>query len=145
MIATKEQERKALEQIRKIVEGLGENSYVGTALEGMLEDAEENIENDFALSWKSRAELATEKYEKAKADLEKLHDKMEQTQRSYEYIKGSYLEESERVFKYQTLYNEAATNSCERLAKMNEYKKVIEEQELEMIKLKARLCDLIEK
>lgn len=51
-MATKAQERKALEQIRKIVEGLGENSYIGTAMEGVWEMAEENIENDFGNSAK---------------------------------------------------------------------------------------------
>lgn len=52
MIATKEQERKALAKIRKIVEELGEDSYVATAFEGCFEKAEENIENDWAGSWK---------------------------------------------------------------------------------------------
>lgn len=58
MAATKEQERKALEKIRKIVEELGEDSYIGTAFEGCFEVAEENIENDFACSMKQRAESA---------------------------------------------------------------------------------------
>lgn len=60
-MATKEQERKALEKIRKIVEELGEDSYIGTAFEGCFEVAEENIENDFACSMKQRAESAEEK------------------------------------------------------------------------------------
>ena len=60
MMASKEQERAALAKIRRIVEGLGENSYIGMALEGCLEDAEENIENDFGQSWKQRAESARE-------------------------------------------------------------------------------------
>lgn len=58
MCATKDQERKALERIQKIVEALGENSYVGTALEGCLEDASVNIENDFMQSMKGRYETA---------------------------------------------------------------------------------------
>lgn len=33
-MTTKDQERKAVEKIRKIVEELGENSYVGFAMEG---------------------------------------------------------------------------------------------------------------
>lgn len=53
-MTTKEQERKALAQIKKIVESLGEDSYIGIALEGCLEDAETNIENDWALSMKDR-------------------------------------------------------------------------------------------
>ena len=34
-MTTKDQERQAIEEIRKIVEGLGENSYVGFAMEGL--------------------------------------------------------------------------------------------------------------
>ena len=56
-MTTKEQERQALEQIRKIVADLGENSYIGTAFDGCFEIAEENIENDFACSMKQRAEI----------------------------------------------------------------------------------------
>ena len=63
-MTTKEQERKALEQIKKIVAGLGENSYVGTALEGCLEIASDNIENDWGCSMKERAETAERKLEK---------------------------------------------------------------------------------
>ena len=40
-MTTKDQERKALAQIRKIVEGLGEESYIGIAFEGCFEIAEE--------------------------------------------------------------------------------------------------------
>lgn len=67
MVATKEQERKALEKIKKIVDEMGENSYIGMAFEGCFELAEENIENDFALSMKHRAE-------KAEKDRDYFHD-----------------------------------------------------------------------
>ena len=40
-MTTKEQERKALEQIKKILAGLGEHSYIATAMDGMIEDAEQ--------------------------------------------------------------------------------------------------------
>ncbi len=56
---TKEQERKALAKIREIVESLGEDSYIGTALDGCLDDAAENIENDFALSMRERYETSS--------------------------------------------------------------------------------------
>lgn len=48
-MTTKDQERQAIEKIRKIVEGLGENSYVGFAMEGVLELAKallDEIENE---------------------------------------------------------------------------------------------------
>lgn len=57
-MTTKDQERKALEKIRKIVDELGEDSYIGMAFEGCFEIAEENIENDFGCSMKQRAEKA---------------------------------------------------------------------------------------
>lgn len=60
-IATKDQERTALAKIRKMVEGLGPQSYLATAFEGCFQDAEENIENDFALSMAQRAADAAER------------------------------------------------------------------------------------
>lgn len=90
---TKEQERKALEQIKKIIESLGENSYIATAFEGCFEVAAENIENDFACSLKHKAEAAEQKAEKLEAEtarykkqIEELTKQLEQEQewRAYE-------------------------------------------------------------
>ena len=67
-MTTKEQERKALDQIRKIMASLGEDSYVATAFEGCIEIAEQNIENDFACSMKQRAESAEKQIEILRAD-----------------------------------------------------------------------------
>ena len=55
-MTTKDQERQAIEKIRKIVEGLGENSYVGFAMDGVLELAKDNIREDTAYSMKERTE-----------------------------------------------------------------------------------------
>lgn len=59
-MTTKDQERKALAKIKAIVEGLGENSYIGTALAGCFEKAEENIEYDAAFSLLAELEAAEE-------------------------------------------------------------------------------------
>lgn len=56
--ATKAQEREALATIRKMVEELGPQPYVGTAFEGCFQDAEDNIENDFGCSMKQKLESA---------------------------------------------------------------------------------------
>ncbi|WP_161474821.1 hypothetical protein [Acutalibacter sp. 1XD8-36] len=56
--ATKQQQRDTLEAIKKMVEELGPQSYLATAFEGAFEDAEINIENDFADSMKARWEDA---------------------------------------------------------------------------------------
>jgi len=49
-IATKDQERKTLEKIKKMVAELGENSYLAAAFTGAFELAEQNIKNDWGLT-----------------------------------------------------------------------------------------------
>lgn len=73
-MTTKEQERAAVEKIRKIIEELGENSYVGFAMEGVLELAEENIREDTAYSMKKRAELIEERAREAEKGGTKVND-----------------------------------------------------------------------
>ena len=71
-MTSKEQERKALEQIRKIVDGLGEDSYVATAFAGCFEIAQQNIDNDWACSMQDRAESAERKVSELQANLDHL-------------------------------------------------------------------------
>lgn len=68
-MTTKEQERKALAKIKAIVEGLGENSYIGTALAGCFEKAEENIEYDAAFSLQDELQTAEEEKASLKSQL----------------------------------------------------------------------------
>lgn len=75
-MTTKEQERKALEKIRKIVEELGEGSYVGTAFEGCFEIAEENIENDWSCSMKQRYDIELGRATGLASDIEDLRNKL---------------------------------------------------------------------
>ena len=82
--ATKEQERKAVERIRKIVSELGEGSYVGTALEGCLEDAESNIENDFGDSMKRRWEYAEAQLKAAREEIASLKNELAESEKDYE-------------------------------------------------------------
>lgn len=77
MMTTKEQERKALEKIKKIVEELGENSYVGTAFEGCFRDAEDNIEDDAAYSMKTRFEYSEKKLAAALEENKTLKNELE--------------------------------------------------------------------
>lgn len=76
--ATKAQERETLEAIRKMVAELGPQSYVATAFEGCFEDAEQNIECDFAFSQKQVADAATEKVTELEARVKELEGKLAQ-------------------------------------------------------------------
>lgn len=57
----KEQERKALAQIRKIIDELGKDSHIAAAFDGCFAIAEDNIEKDRVYSMKQRAEAAEKK------------------------------------------------------------------------------------
>lgn len=92
MIATKDQERQAIEEIRKIVDNLGENSYVGAAMEGVLELAEDNIENDFVQSMKESVETA----EKRAHELEEENERLKATKEKLEEARTCILPEEVR-------------------------------------------------
>ena len=83
-IATKQQERAALEKIRKIVAELGPDSYIATAFDGCFEDAEANIENDWALSMKDRWITSDRKLNDANGTIEELLDQLEESEKDYE-------------------------------------------------------------
>lgn len=76
-MTTKEQERKALEKIRKIVDELGEGSYIATAFEGCFDLAESNIEYDFGESMKDRADSYQKKAEELAEELKDVHRELE--------------------------------------------------------------------
>ena len=77
-IATKQQERDTLAAIRQMVEELGPQSYLATAFAGCFEDAESNIENDFADSMKARYLHADAELNAAKGTIEELEEKLRQ-------------------------------------------------------------------
>ena len=76
--ATKQQEREALEKIKAIVATLGPRSYVGTALDGCLVDAEVNIENDFGDSMKARWQDAEKRVAQVVQEAAEIRDKLQQ-------------------------------------------------------------------
>lgn len=85
--ATKQQEREALETIKKLLADLGPDSYLGTAFEGCIEDAESNIENDFADSMKERWESAKQDAEHFKAAAEHYAAELEKAQEENEALR----------------------------------------------------------
>lgn len=64
----KETERAFLNEIKEILEGLGPNSYCAMAFDGCVGDAEENIDNDFAVSMKGRWESEKKAHEETRED-----------------------------------------------------------------------------
>lgn len=121
---TKADERKALEQIKKIVKGLGEESYIGTAFKGVFELAEENIEYDLwssASDWKDWRDKNAQEIDKRDERISALTKRLNE--------KTEYANELYKRFREQEV----------RAIKAEE---ILASKELEIIKLKAKLYDL---
>lgn len=98
-VTTKDQERQAVEKIRKIVEGLGENSYVGTAMAGVPEVAEQNIEYDAAFSLKEEKEIAERREQEQEKIAEKLKKELNELNERYKQLAIQRKEERENLTK----------------------------------------------
>lgn len=124
MAATKEQERKALARIKKIVGELGEDSYIGMAFEGCFEVAEENIENDFACSMKQRAEHAEMEAGKYKKMYEDTAADFEAAEATIAGLEQKVLSTAEGgaikaiLYHYQTEATRLADESAQRIVEL---------------------------
>ena len=82
--ATKQQERDTLEAIKKMVAELGPQSYLGTAFDGCFEDAEDNIDDDAAYSYKGRYEHVQQQLDEAWQKIEELKEKLAESEKDFE-------------------------------------------------------------
>jgi len=150
--ATKDQEREALEKIKAILDTLGLDSYVGTAFEGCLEIAEENIENDFAFSMKQRVEAAVVENSRLKERVKELEDKLAESEKDYEAAHAAaHLVADEKDAEIQRLktkvqeLSEKLASGEEALEDANEEAGSAEarsgEAQAEIVRLKAKLYD----
>jgi len=129
-MSTKTEERKALQQISDIVRGLGSDSYIATAFAGCWEIAEQNIANDWACSMKDRAESAERKAEEMEVRLAAMKKTLDGTIKELTAATERATSFEADFYRMQVKWTEATTT--------------IRTQELEIMKLKARIFDLME-
>lgn len=150
--ATKDQEREALEKIKAILDTLGPDSYVGTAFEGCLEIAEENIENDFACSMKQRVEAVVIENTRLKEKVKELEDKLAESEKDYEAAHAAaHLVADEKDAEIASLKAQVSSlaetgrwnaEKCdEARCEAGELQQRAEKAEAEVVLLKAKLYD----
>lgn len=148
-MSTKEQERKALEQIRKIVDSLDAGSYIGFAFEGCFELAEENIENDFACSMKDQRDDARREAEQLKEELRKLQGRFAALQDANRHAESEAQQNARNAATWEKKYNDLAYKWTEQhgqeMEKEAEQAKQLKAAELEIMVLKAKLYDFMTK
>ena len=154
-MATKAEERKALEKIKNIVESIGgEDSYIGMAFDGVFEMAEYNIENDFGCSAKVKWETIENELNLMESEATNTSNKLREVQRDYDEYKRLAEEATEE---YQRKIANLEEQRDYELAKRRETEAqaieivddkvkaetALKEAQREIIELKAKLYDLM--
>lgn len=136
-MATKDEERKALEQIKKIIKGLGADSYIGAAIdETVLNLANDNIDNDFLIT-------TTEGLENANAKLEEARTELRDVRKERDDLKKSIEIETNRVAEAHKKNDELRTRNSELLTDLIAAQTERDQQKQEIIILKVKLYDLM--
>ena len=133
---TKQQEREALERIKNILADAGADSYIGMAFAGCVEDAESNIENDWALSMAGRWQNAEHKLEAVKAEADGWRAEREAMRAELD----KYNAEVEKLRKSAENLNSWRS---EEHAALERAQSRAEAAEAEIIRLKAKLYDFM--
>lgn len=145
--ATKQQERYALEKIKRMVAQLGPNSYLAAAFEGCFELATENIENDWTCSMADRTRRAEKR-------AEELEEKLVESEKDYEAAHAAAHEianqkdrEIAQLKDQLKQIQETARWNCQRCdeeaAAAGDAVRRAEAAEAEVISLKAKLYDFM--
>lgn len=151
MGTTKTEEHEALIQIRKILKDFDpEDTYVGKAFEGCVEQAEENLSNDWMRSYKDRYKGAQETVEarvKQIAELTKELNQKDDAIARLEDAKNQLSEELEKAKKNEQI----AIKEFHKW--LNEYRSLnstfketwlkLEKAQTEILELKAKLYDMM--
>ena len=137
-MTTKAEERQALEEIREILSRFEPDSYLNVAFDGCLADAEDNIENDFMMSWKQRAESAAEAEKLAKKENAELSMKCKDTQDLCDHL-TKYINGLEKQ-RDEMIRDMTGTNAA-----LKEARETLEKQKNEILYLKAKLYDYMVK
>lgn len=155
---TNAQEREALAKIREILEDFSpKDTYIGKAFEGCVEQAEENIRNDWMLSFRSRyegrdrdvarlkeklAEASTKlcESEEARVDLTEALNQKDDAIARLEDAKNQRSEEIDRLI--QALdYKDAAYTDLE--GRLEREKETADDLRQTILELKAKLYDMM--
>lgn len=142
-MTTKTEERNALESIEKILESIDPDGYVNTAFAGCVDDARENIANDFALSWYDRANSYRNNVVDLENDLARYSDKIAVLEAGNDLMRDTIATLRNRVSSLESdCHGTFAALEEERAARAGA-EETLKRLEAENLKLKARLFDML--
>ena len=133
---TKAEESKLLEKIADLIEQAGDDSYIGKAFEGCYLIAKENIDNVFMDSWKDRAERRQSEMLKCREMADQYKEELDAAKLKNKTLLGEMESMASRLNEENEIRVKIWNNFREQEDKA-------EGLEQEVIKLKAKLYDLI--
>lgn len=142
-IATKEQERKALTQIRKIVEGLGPQSYIATAMTGVFDLAEQNIEYDAALEFPEQIDSLQKQLSEAQQIAKKASADYEAAHQERNRLQAAHGEACEAITERDRKIADLTDHLKEEHDLRAGAEVMVQRRNEKIVKLKARLYDLL--
>lgn len=140
---TKEQERAALAKIEKIIKDAGPDSYIGMTFAGIVEQAADNITNDFASNYKEAYETATDRITILNDAIKKLEDERNDLKEQMKTVTGALEAAQDKIKEYQHRIDDVRTEKNETTSKLMHAIEANEAQKTEIITLKAKLYDLM--
>lgn len=149
-MVTKNDERKALEKIKKIVEELGDDSYIAVAFEGCFDIAEDNINNDMACSMKQRYDMADKEAWDAQKQNAELKEEVQKVKMAYEHLAKEIKTKDQMLEQERSMKREIKKelDVCDRQIEELEtqvarFQESIVSYEDELVHLKAKMYDMI--
>ena len=134
---TKAEEREALVKIRQILEDFSpEDTYIGKAFEGCVEQAEENLGCDWMMSYKDRYDRVSEQLHTANVRIAELAKQLNQKDDAI-----ARLEDANNQFSKEIDQRDA--ECLDLRGKVWEAEELISDLKLTIVKLKAKLYDMM--
>ena len=144
---TKAEEIKALEAIKKILDKAGDDSYIGMAFHGCVDMARSNIDNDFANDPMEALEMARSRVEAARKEAEEYKEAYKALKERHEAEKEAHKSDlfqmQGRIDKAIAERDEAQRAACEKQCNREDYEAQIKAKDDEIIRLKAKLYDMM--
>lgn len=141
-IASKDEERKVLNQIAMLLDSLGEDSYCGYAFAGCVEMAKENIDNDFCNSWQDKCDVKDKQAIKIHDQLVEANEKFAKLDTDYQCARNLLELQKDIAEKLEakSVNQERDNHAMAEKIKSLDGKLSVAEQTI--VKLKARLYDM---
>lgn len=144
-ITSKQEEREVLFRIKEIIEALGEESYVATAMSGVLELAAQNIDDDAGYNFPEKIAFL----EKSSDDAERIallkQNQLDLANKKIAQYSEELKQVKEELITAKDGLCEASDKNDSLIGELDRMKNEKQERAYENMKLKARLYDLLDK